>query len=548
MKIALAQMNPLVGDIDGNLKAVYDRVSVAATLGSDLVVFPEMCITGYPPKDLVERAQFVEDAGAAIEALKELSAANDRLGILVGAPTPSGRKGGKGVANTAFLIAGGKILHAQSKTLLPTYDVFDEARYFDPATAIEPVEFLGEKLGISICEDAWNDPELFSHRSYDIDPVGVLAEKGTSIMINVSASPFTVGKEELRLELVRNQARRHKLPFVFVNQVGGNDELIFDGRSMYIDGEGIVRSVLPRFEEAVVMVDTNAPGPAIEYECRTEVESILGALVLGTRDYIHKSGFEKTVVGLSGGIDSAVTFAIAVEALGPQNVLAVAMPSPYSSKASMSDAAKLADNFDVDLHVVEIADIMSAYDKALTVPFTGTKADVTEENIQARIRGNILMAYANKFGYLVLSTGNKSELAVGYCTLYGDMSGGLAVISDVPKMMVYRLAEQINKDDEFIPRSIIAKAPSAELKPGQKDQDTLPAYEVLDAILDLYVEEGLASREIVERGHDAETVKWIINAVKKHEYKRKQAPPGLKVTSKAFGVGRRFPIAARYDV
>jgi NAD+ synthase (glutamine-hydrolysing) len=298
----------------------------------------------------------------------------------------------------------------------------------------------------------------------------------------------------------------------------------------------------------VVTVDTKAPGPAVEYECKKEAESILGALVLGTRDYIRKCGFEKTVVGVSGGIDSAVTLAIAVEALGPQNVLAVAMPSPYSSEASMRDAIELADNFDVDLEVVAITDIMNAYDKALAAPFTGTKADITEENTQARIRGNILMAYANKFGYLVLSTGNKSELAVGYCTLYGDMSGGLAVISDVPKMMVYRLAEFINKDDEFIPRSIIEKAPTAELKPGQTDQDTLPPYDILDAILDLFVEEGLSSGDIIERGHNADTVRWVINAVKNSEYKRQQAAPGLKVTSKAFGVGRRFPIAARYEV
>lgn len=548
MKITLVQMNPVVGDFDGNLRAVFDRIAAAKAMNTDLVIFPEMCLSGYPPKDLVERRSFIDGAIASLDSLTELSARYGDIGVIAGLPLPSRREGGKGVANAAVLVSGGGVLHIQEKSLLPTYDVFDEARYFDPAKSIDVVDFKGEKLGISICEDAWNDPGLFRRRPYEIDPIAILADKGATIMVNVSASPFAVGKEKFRLELVKRHAKRYKVPFVFVNEVGGNDELIFDGQSLYVDSSGVVRRALPMFEEAIATVDTHAPGEKIDYECRDDTESILDALVLGTRDYFRKCGFEKSVVGLSGGVDSAVTLAIAVEALGPHNVRAVAMPSPYSSRQSLDDAVAVANNFGVDLDVVEIADLMQAYERALSHPFAGLEKDVTEENIQARIRGNILMAYSNKLGYLVLSTGNKSELAVGYCTLYGDMSGGLAVISDVPKTTVYGLAQLINRDDEFIPRSVIARAPSAELKPNQTDQDVLPPYPVLDAILDAYVEEGLSDHEIVARGHDAKTVAWVIHAVRANEYKRKQSSPGLKVTSKAFGAGRRFPIAARYDV
>lgn len=548
MKITLAQTNPVVGDIGGNLKAIFDRVAAAAAMRADLVVFPEMCITGYPPRDLLERERFIEDAGDALQALVELSRGYKDMGIVVGLPVPTRREGGKRLANVAVLVAAGRILHEQEKTLLPTYDVFDELRYFDPAAAAAPVEFKGEKIGLTICEDAWNDPELYGRRLYDVDPVAVLAGKGASLLVNISASPFTVGKGKFRVELFRNQARRHGVPVVLVNQVGGNDELIFDGESLFVDGGGELRFMLPRFEEAIATVDTAATSPEIVYRQPPDVDDVMDALVLGTRDYFRKSGFQRAVVGLSGGIDSAVTLAVAAKALGKSNVLAVAMPSPYSSKASAEDAAALSRNLGVELQVVEITDIMSAYDRALARPFAGTERGTAEENVQARIRGNILMAYSNKFGYLVLATGNKSELAVGYCTLYGDMSGGLAVISDVPKVMVYRLGEKINEDAEIIPRRIFEKAPSAELKPNQTDQDTLPPYEILDAILDLYVEDGMPAERIVERGYEARTVRWVIDAVKKSEYKRKQAAPGLKVTSKAFGVGRRFPIAARYDV
>ena len=547
MKITLAQTNPVVGDIDGNLKKVIDAVTEAGSDGAELVVFCEMCLSGYPPKDLVERRSFIEQSAAALKSLEDFSKSQVGVGMLVGLPLPW-ESGGKGVVNVAVLVADGHTIHKQVKSLLPTYDVFDEARYFDRAKEISPAEFKGEKLGITICEDAWNDPELFGRRTYDIDPVAILADKGATIMINISASPFTVGKEDIRLELIRGHATRYQLPFVFVNQVGGNDELVFDGRSLYVGKGGEVGAVLPMFEEACVTVDIARPIDALNYRSVDGIDSVLHALVLGTKDYLRKCGFDRAIVGLSGGIDSAVTLAIAARALGPDNVRAVSMPSPYSSKGSVDDSAALAANLGVQLDVVEIGDIMVAYDDALADAFRDRKADVTEENIQARIRGNILMAYANKFGYLVLSTGNKSELAVGYCTLYGDMTGGLAVISDLPKTTVYKLARRINKDREVIPRAIIDKTPSAELKPDQTDQDTLPPYDVLDAILDLHVEEGLSGRDIIDRGFDRATVDWVVSAVRNNEYKRKQAAPGLKITSKAFGAGRRFPIAARYDV
>jgi NAD+ synthase (glutamine-hydrolysing) len=357
-----------------------------------------------------------------------------------------------------------------------------------------------------------------------------------------------VGKEEFRLELVRHHATRHNAPFVMVNQVGGNDELVFDGRSYCVDSKGNLLAALPMFEESVVTVDTGANVEPLAFHAMEEIESIYRALVLGTRDYLHKCGFERAIVGLSGGIDSAVTLTIAARALGPENVRAVTMPSPYSSQGSVDDSRALAENLGVEMDVVEIGDVMASYDRALADGFAGREPDATEENVQARIRGDILMAFSNKFGCLALSTGNKSELAVGYCTLYGDMSGGLAVISDVPKTTVYDLAEFVNRDGEIIPRASIDKAPSAELKPNQKDQDSLPPYEVLDAILDLYVEEGKSAPDIVDRGYDEATVRWVVGAVRDSEYKRKQAAPGLKVTSKAFGIGRRFPIAARYDV
>ncbi len=547
MKITLAQINTVVGDIEGNLRKVVDTVNSVVPAGTDLVVFPEMCLSGYPPKDLVERRLFIDQSVAALKSVEELSRSCPDTGIVVGLPKRVNR-GGKGLVNVAALVAGGKTVFEQQKSLLPTYDVFDEARYFDPAANIETVGFKGQTLGLSICEDAWNDPDLFKHRPYETDPVAILAEKGATVMVNISASPFSVGKEEFRLELVRHHATRYKVPFVLVNQVGGNDELVFDGRSYCVGAGGELFAALPMFEEAVVTVDTGAEGETMQFIPMDETESVYRALVLGTRDYFQKCGFEKAVVGLSGGIDSAVTLSVAVEALGRENVLAVTMPSPHSSSGSVEDSSKLAQNLGVGMDTVFIGGLMEAYDKTLAGVFESDGTGVARENVQARIRGNLLMAYSNTFGNLVLSTGNKTELAVGYCTLYGDMSGGLAVLSDVPKMTVYKLAEFINKNGEIIPRAILDKPPSAELRPGQTDQDTLPPYETLDAILDLYVEEGLSVPDIAGQGFDETTVQWVVDNVRKNEYKRKQAAPGLKVTSKAFGVGRRFPIAARYDV
>jgi len=548
VRIALVQLNACVGDVDRNVDRVADAVRRAAAAGAGLVVFPELCVSGYPPKDLLERSAFITQCERGVERLREESGRHRGLGILIGAPLRTRAETGKGVANAAVLMADGAIVHRQDKMLLPTYDVFDEARYFDAAESTAPVTFGGERLGISICEDAWNDPALFRRRPYRLEPIAMLAEQGATVLINISASPFSVGKEAFRAELVRSHARRHQLPFVFVNQVGGNDELVFDGCSLVAGGDGTVRAVLPAFEEAFEVVDTAALPSAVDHVPVDDVESIRRALVLGTRDYFAKCGFDRAVVGLSGGIDSAVTMCVAADALGAENLLAVAMPSPFSSPGSLEDARALAASLGVRLDVVPIGDIMGAYEAALAPIVRERPRDVTEENIQARIRGNILMALSNKFGYLVLSTGNKSELAVGYCTLYGDMSGGLAVMSDVPKTDVYRLAALYNRARAVIPQRIIDKPPSAELRPGQKDADTLPPYEVLDPILDLYIEDGLSAAEIAARGFDRTAVEWVVEAVRRNEYKRKQAAPGLKVTSKAFGVGRRFPVAARYSV
>lgn len=547
MRIALAQLNTIVGDVDGNVTRVLDAVQRARGERAELVVCHELCVSGYPPRDLVERAAFIRQCEAGVERIRAATA-EPGPGVIIGAPLKSRASTGKGVTNSALVLAAGRIVHRHDKLLLPTYDVFDEARYFEPAETCEPFDFGGEKIGLSICEDAWNDPQLFRRPPYAIDPIAMLAGRGARLMINISASPFSVGKETFRAELMASHARRHRTPFVFVNLIGANDELVFDGRSLYLDGSGNIAAVLPAFEEGLTIVDTAAPVHPQSYRVIEETESIRRALVLGARDYFAKCGFKRAVIGLSGGIDSAVTLCLAVEALGAGNVLGVAMPSPFSSAESLDDARSLASNLGVELRVLPIADVMSAYDAALAPAFAGRARDVTEENIQARIRGNLLMAISNKFGHLVLSTGNKSELAVGYCTLYGDMSGGLALISDVPKTGVYRLAALYNRDRDVIPRSTVERAPTAELRPNQKDSDTLPPYDILDPILDLHIEESLSADEIIARGYDRATVEWIVRAVRTNEYKRRQAAPGIKITSKAFGVGRRFPVAARYTV
>jgi NAD+ synthase (glutamine-hydrolysing) len=547
MKVTLAQLNPLVGDVTGNLKRVIDTLRQTGS-STDLLVFSELFLVGYPPRDLLEKEALIEKTQQAVQELADISAQFPETAVLVGAPWPTGRDTGKGLHNCAILIYQGKVLFRQHKSLLPTYDVFDETRHFDPAAQVQVIPFKDEVLGISICEDAWYDPELWFRRLYSFDPIKVLAQKGATVLINISASPFQVGKEEIRYRLLKNHARRSAVPLVYVNQVGGNDELIFDGKSMCLDRAGEAGAVLPAFQEAVATVDLRLPGTPGLYRPQEEIASVSEALTLGVRDYLGKCGFSKAVLGLSGGVDSAVTCVLASRALGRENVLGVLMPSPYSSRESMEDALKLAANLGIPSQVIPITPIYQAYLKSLKDPLRLGEVDVTLENLQARIRGNILMALSNKFGYLVLSTGNKSELAVGYCTLYGDMSGGLSVLADVPKTMVYELAHYLNRNREIIPREIINKAPSAELRPDQKDQDTLPPYEVLDRIINLYLMEGCSLEEMVRQGLDPEVVKWVIRTIDKNEYKRRQAAPGLKVTSKAFGMGRRIPIAAKFEI
>jgi NAD+ synthase (glutamine-hydrolysing) len=549
MKVTVAQLNPIVGDINGNKSKIIDTMSQGGESTVDLVIFPELFLVGYPPKDLLERPWFIERAQDAIQELVQISAKYPKTGILFGAPLPTGKHVGKLLYNSAVLIYRGRVLLAQHKSLLPTYDVFDEMRYFDSAPKIDTVAFKDETLGISICEDAWNDPGLWPKGSiYPFDPIEVLKRKGTTLLINISASPFYMGKEEIRFRLIRNHAQKHQLPFVFVNQIGGNDDLIFDGRSLCLDRGGEPIMVCPSFVEHIESTDTGLAGRPGLYVPQDKIESVYEALVLGLRDYMRKCGFSKAVVGLSGGIDSAVTCCLAKEAIGAENVLGISMPSSFSSEGSIEDSRRLATRIGIRFKIISITTIYYAYLETLEGHFAGKEADVTEENIQARIRGNILMAISNKFGHLVLSTGNKSELAVGYCTLYGDMSGGLAVISDVPKTMVYDLANYINRKSEIIPRAIIEKPPSAELKPNQVDQDTLPPYPILDEILHYYIEEVYSVEEITNLGFNPEVVKWVAKMVEKNEYKRKQAAPGLKVTSKAFGVGRRMPIAVKYNI
>jgi NAD+ synthase (glutamine-hydrolysing) len=547
MKITLAQLNPTVGDIRGNLAKVTQTLSQSSKDSPDLVVFPELFLVGYPPRDLLERPSFIARTEEAIRELLEVSQKYPQTGIIVGAPQPGQLSTGKGLHNSALLIYQGQLLFTQHKSLLPTYDVFDEPRYFDPAANDPVVKFKDRTLGISICEDAWNDPALWHRPTYSYDPIKVLAEKGADLIINIAASPFHRGKEKLRYDIVRSHATKHRIPFLFVNQVGANDELIFDGRSICLDGAGDLMAVLSPFVEQVETISLDGTGSRDPYVPQEEIASVQQALVLGVRDYMDKCGFSSAILGLSGGIDSAVTCCIAVEAIGAENVVAVTMPGPYSSTGSIEDSRKLAENLAVRFEIIPISPAYEAYIASLQDHFKGREPDITEENFQARIRGNILMALSNKFGHLVLSTGNKSELAVGYCTLYGDMSGGLSVIADVPKTMVYELAQYLNRDAIIIPQEIVNKPPSAELRENQTDQDTLPPYEVLDEILHYYVDEHYSMADLLQHNFDPETVKWVVRTVDRNEYKRRQAVPGLKVTSKAFGMGRRMPIAAKFE-
>jgi len=552
MRIALAQINPTVGDIEHNSAKILDYLGRAEQAGAGLVVFPELAILGYPPRDLLLKPELIRQNRAALE---RIARACTRVVAIVGFVGENREPAGRPLHNSAAVCVQGKVHSVHHKSLLPTYDVFDENRYFEPARRIEPAlvplpDGSSVCMGVTICEDLWSDESTFGRRIYELDPTEMLAAGGAKLLVNIAASPYWLSKYETRLRLFREQARRHHLPLVFVNQVGGNDELIFDGAGFALDGQGKLIGQAKAFTEDLLVVDLDAPDANRLEPVPTGVAAVHEALVLGTRDYVAKCGFTDVVVGLSGGIDSATTAAIATAAVGHEHVHAVAMPSRYSSDHSLADAQALAENLRIDFRVIPIGPLHAAYEEQLVPHFAGRPPDITEENIQARIRGNILMALSNKFGWLVLTTGNKSELAVGYCTLYGDMSGGLAVISDVPKTMVYELARYINARAGrcVIPERTLTKPPSAELKPGQVDQDALPPYEILDRVLTLYVEQERSSEQIVAEGFDEALVREIIRRVDHNEYKRKQAPPGLKVTSRAFGSGRRMPIAARYTV
>ena len=555
MRIALAQLNFTVGAFGANFARMRRGVERARAQHADLLVFTELAATGYPPRDLVQRAAFVDDNLELVERLAALS--DDRLGVVVGFVDRNPGADGKSLYNAAAVCHQGRVIARRHKCLLPTYDVFDEDRYFEPARSLVPVDFRGVKLGVHICEDVWTSEDILPRRLYHRDPVDELAAQGAQLFINLSSSPFDTSKAEVRRQLIRRKAKQHGRYFLYVNQVGGNDELVFDGHSLGIDATGEVFVRGRDFEEDFLVCDvpdealTGAPSPArhlgtLGPVSATSIEAAWKALVLGLRDYVGKCGFSKAVLGVSGGIDSALVACLAVEALGPDRLLVVSMPTRYSSAHSLRDAQALAGNLGVSHRVIEIDDVFQSYLDALAPAFEGLQPDVTEENIQARVRGTVLMALSNKLGAILLTTGNKSELAVGYCTLYGDMAGGLAVINDVPKTLVYELARFANRDGRRIPESTLTKPPSAELRPDQKDTDSLPPYDVLDPIVEAYIERDLSPEAIVRLGFDRDVVERVTRLIDVNEYKRRQAAPGLKITTKAFGVGRRFPIAARY--
>jgi NAD+ synthase (glutamine-hydrolysing) len=612
MRIALAQLNFTIGAFEQTYRQIRAAVDRARGAGAQMAVFTELATTGYPPRDLLNHDTFIR---ANLELLDRIAALTDeRFGLIVGCVTPNTAGAGKPLFNTAALCQRGTIVARHHKTLLPTYDVFDEDRYFEPGLTVEPFDFMGRRLGLTVCEEVWNDRDFWPKRLYARDPVCELADQGADVLINISSSPFTIGKAQVRRQMIRQEAAKNARPFIYVNQVGGNDELVFDGHSLVFDARGRVVLRGRDFEEDFLVCDvpahggasviiraaapgTEVPAPHFRQDAqpgsshveprRSDVEPALSdvepglqsrrdrvqaveaelqsgrgtdpdalppeeqafkALTLGLRDYVRKCGFSRVVLGLSGGIDSAVTASVAAAALGPAHVTGVAMPTRYSSAGSVEDAEALARNLGIGYRIIPIDTVFGSYLDALGPVFSGLAPDVTEENIQARVRGGVLMALSNKFGALLLTTGNKSEIAVGYCTLYGDMAGGLAVISDVPKTFVYRLAEYINARGArpVIPRSTITKAPSAELRPDQTDQDTLPPYDLLDRIIEAYVERNLDIDGIAALGVDRDIAVRVVSLIDRNEYKRRQAAPGLKITSKAFGVGRRYPIAADY--
>jgi len=558
MKIALAQINTTVGDFSGNIDRIRKYAQCAWERSADLVVFPELALCGYPPRDLVERPGFIRKSETELERLAALL---PPIPTLVGYVRRSHAVQGKAVADAAALIKDGRVVADYTKILLPFYDVFDESRYFEPGQSIHVQEFNGFKLAITICEDVWNDKHFWKNQLYARNPVEECVHAGANLLLNIASSPFSTEKVQLRHDMLKAIAETRHIPVVYVNQVGGNDQLVFDGGSMAFNAQGELCARARSFEEDLVMFDTSSGSPTLGEERSIgwsgpleirpapacETEAVYQALKLGVHDYVVKCGFRKVIVGLSGGIDSSLVATLAADAIGPENVTGVGMPGPFSSPGSVRDAEALARNLHINFRLIPITPIYESYLRALDPIFEGLPRDVTEENIQARVRGNILMALSNKFGSLLLSTGNKSELAAGYCTLYGDMAGGLAAIADVPKIMVYDLARYVNRAGERIPQACLEKPPSAELRPNQTDQDTLPPYEVLDAILKDYIEDALSSQEIAAKHHfDLDLVSKTIRTVAGAEYKRQQAPPTLKVTAKAFGMGRRYPIAQKY--
>ena len=539
MKIGLCQINSIIGNIDFNKSKILEGYKKGKELGVDLVICPELSLCGYPPQDLIEKEEFRD---AVMKAALEITEQTNEVGLIFGSITEEFDFVGTGLYNSAILSLEGKIQFVQNKTLLPNYDVFDEVRYFESAKDVHIFNFKGERLGISICEDIWNDADYWKHRLYEKDPVQRLVDKGSTILINISASPYHYGRREERKEMLSVLTKTNKLPLAYVSCVGGQTDLIFDGASLCFDKDGRLVKIGKTFEEDFIVYDTNEVYSEINNIEGTYGEEVINSLVLGLKDYASKSGFKKALVGLSGGIDSALVTCLAVKAFGRENVHVVMMPSEFSSEGSVKDSEKLIQNLGITSEIISISSLFNEFKNVLTNSFHNKKPDVTEENIQSRIRGLLLMALSNKFGYLLCTTGNKSEMAVGYATLYGDMNGAIGVIADVYKTEVYEIANFINKNEEIIPNEIIVKAPSAELSPNQKDTDSLPPYELLDKILELYLEEYKEWKAISEIIGDEKLVKKILNLVDRNEFKRKQAAPALRVTKKAFGYGRRFPI------
>jgi NAD+ synthase (glutamine-hydrolysing) len=542
MKVYIGQINSTVGAIASNAELIRRAYDDGVRAGADVVLVPELAVTGYPPRDLLDRPVFID---AAQEAKNALAAMTGETTLIFGCPVRTESWCGKPLRNAAIIARNGKILLEQHKVLLPTYDVFDELRYFEPGTNVQIIEIAGRRVGVSICEDYWFDDEAFGTKLYCRNPVDDLARQGAELFLNISASPFNSGKRRARWEIFSKIAKRYSAPLVYVNQVGGNDELLFDGSSIVFDKSGQTIFCAPAFEEHGSLVQLQG-SPCEMVLSLGEEEEIGRALILGLRDYIRKCGFSDVVIGLSGGIDSALTAAIAAEALGAEHVTGIAMPSQFSSDHSVNDARQLAENLGIRFHIVPISGIYAPYEQELDTLFGEKKFDTTNENVQARIRGNLLMAWSNRTGAMVVTTGNKSELAVGYCTLYGDMAGGLALLGDVYKTMVYRVSRWINRERELIPESTLTKPPSAELRPNQTDQDTLPPYDVLDDILKLYIEEWKEVDEIAAAGFDRDLVARILKMVDTAEFKRQQAAPTIRVSEKAFGMGRDMPIAQRW--